>query len=82
MSKDLRNDLRPRYSIYPVIIKGTDGFEERYYCFQDNNYEGRFDGRALYYNGTQKDFFKIQCAEDAISFVNLLNSKDGEYLSR
>jgi len=82
MIKDLRDNLRPRYSIYPVIIKGIDGSEQRYYCFQDNDYEGSFDGRALYYNGTQKDFFKIQCAEDAISFVNLLNSKEGRYLSR
>jgi hypothetical protein len=78
----MNTPTRLRYSIYPVIIKGNDGFEKKYYCFQDNDYTGKFDGKALYYFGETKDFFKLQCAEDAISFVNLLNSKEGEYLSK
>lgn len=78
----MSNNLRPRYSIYPVTITGNDKFENKYYCFKDNNHSGPLGGEALYYNGESKDFFKIQCAEDAISFVNLLNSKEGEYLSK
>jgi len=79
MIQDLRNDQRPRYSIYPVTVKETYKSDyNQYYCFRDNDCEGV----ALYYNGDSKDFFKIQCAEDAISFVNLLNSKEGRYLSR
>jgi len=77
----MSNNLRPRYSIYPVTTQGT-GASVKYYCFQDNDYSGKFNGKALYYCGETKDFFKIQCAEDAISFVNLLNSKQGESLSK
>ena len=78
----MNTPTRPRYSIYPVIIKGADGFEERYYCFQDNDNSGIYDGKALYYFGKEKDFFKMKCAEDAIRFVTLINSKEGEYLSK
>jgi hypothetical protein len=70
---------RPRYTIYPITIKETYKTDyNHYYCFKDNDREGL----ALYYIGESKDFFKLQCAEDAISFVNLLNSKEGEYLSK
>ena len=78
----MSNYERPRYSIYPVIITGNDGFENKYYCFKDNDHSGPLGGEALYYFGEQKDFFKIKCAEDAIRFVNLINSKEGEYLSK
>jgi hypothetical protein len=77
----MSTNKRPRYSIYPVIIKGSDGFEDKYYCFKDNDQSSPIGGEALYYFGEQKDFFKIKCAEDAIKFVSLINSKEDEYLS-
>ena len=78
----MSNNIRPRYSIYPLIIKGNEEFERKYYYFKDHDNSGNFEGKALYYCGELKDFFRLQCAEDAISFVNLLNSKQGEYLSK
>jgi hypothetical protein len=77
----MNTPTRPRYSIYPVTIKAGDS-EIRYYCFQDNDHAGINDSKALYYFGKEKDFFKMKCADDAIRFVTLINSKEGEYLTK